>query len=74
MTTVTRIQRDYKALKFCPVCGKELEASPQSGLKTCFVHGDFDCHERRIVWDTAQYQPAVRSSGEYPPTGSRRHA
>jgi len=31
----------FKALKFCPFCGKELTHHPLSGAKACFMHGDF---------------------------------
>lgn len=33
--------RIYKALKFCPVCGKNLEIHPLAGTMSCFSHGDF---------------------------------
>lgn len=49
-----KLQQDYEQLKYCPVCGKRLKASPNSGLKCCFAHGDFDCVRRSIVWATSQ--------------------
>lgn len=35
------LMQKYAQLKFCPVCGKELERNPLSGDFACFVHGDF---------------------------------
>ena len=40
----------YKYLKFCPECGKELEQNPINSNYSCFLHGDFQVRDRKIVW------------------------
>ena len=40
------VEKVYETLKYCPVCGKELEDHPLADARSCFVHGDFS-KERR---------------------------
>lgn len=44
---------DYydEAIKFCPECGKDLEINPNSGWKSCFVHGSFSTYVATIIWE-----------------------
>lgn len=40
----------YQYLKYCPECGKELERNPLNGESACFLHGDFEPNNNKIVW------------------------
>lgn len=40
----------YRHIKFCPECGKELERTPISGWLACFLHGDFEIENGRLIW------------------------
>ena len=77
MTTITKLQRNYKALKFCPVCGKKLGKDLTSGRKACLKHGDFDCIGQKVVWEIGRYEREVDEPNNppaYPPTGTRGHS
>lgn len=54
MNDVVSLQA-YDALKHCPECGKELEVSPISGWKACFLHGDFLLRDGVITWDFTKH-------------------
>lgn len=40
-----KLDRVVKALRYCPICGKELETHPIAGQPACFLHGDFEVTE-----------------------------
>lgn len=43
---------DIKELKYCPVCGEEMEVNPGSNLPSCFLDGDV----RTIDGDTVVFK------------------
>lgn len=45
----------YLNLKYCPECGKELERNPNSTYLACFLHGDFNIVDGKIVWDYTNF-------------------
>lgn len=40
-----------RLIKFCPICGKELEMHPSTGVPACFAHCDIVVIDDRLVID-----------------------
>ena len=72
------IEEFKKFLRFCPICGNELEIHPFRNVPCCYNHGDFvvkeDAHSRNNLRVTFELMPienmAKLSSGSpsYMPT------